>query len=188
MKSGARRAGWLLLAVAVLASLWVATRPDAKEESVEQRVQRVASELRCPTCQVLSVADSPSETARLIRTDIRTMIERGATDADIEQQYVERYGEWVLLQPERKGLSAIIWWLPALMIMSGMALLVWRIRSRSVVAGGDDADTDRRVARAREALGQVPAHDTQAPSDTVGSAVTERHDGPGLSAERISDG
>lgn len=187
-----RRLGWMLLLVAVVIALVVATRPTSHDETVDQRVQRIAGELRCPTCQGLSVAASPSETARLIRSDIRRMIDEGATDAEIEGAYVERYDEWVLLQPESRGLSALVWWLPAVFILGGAAVLVWRIKSRDVVSAFDERSTDERVRRARDAVradgvasvaAKNPDHDSGA---EIGAIVLGS--GQGSTSRRVETG
>ena len=80
--------------VAVLQAVQPARAPtDA------QRAQALAAELRCPDCQGLSVADSPTTSAREIRRQIDELIAAGASDADVRSHFTARYGEWILLAP-----------------------------------------------------------------------------------------
>ncbi|MGH8975855.1 MAG: cytochrome c-type biogenesis protein, partial [Acidimicrobiia bacterium] len=104
---------------------------------------RLAAGLRCPVCQGLSVADSPSPTARAISTDIRRRVEAGESDGEIRQAYVDRYGEWVLLEPAGTGLGAVVWALPiAALVLAGAGLaLAFRRWGRD--APGPPSDDDR---------------------------------------------
>ena len=91
----------------------------------------IAADLRCPVCQGLSVADSDSETARTIRTDIARRVSEGQSASEIREAYVARYGEWVLLRPERSGLAGLVWLVPPFAAAAGTAGLIaalWRWR------------------------------------------------------------
>lgn len=125
-----RLAFWATLGAAIVFSLVVASRPTAPR-SDGQRVTAIAAELRCPVCQGLSVADSDSETARDIRTDITRRVTAGETPAEIRDAYVARYGEWILLRPERSGFTSLVWLVPPLAAAGGTAGLIialWRWR------------------------------------------------------------
>ncbi len=131
-----------LVAVAVLTGM----RP-AGPSGDDDRAVAIAESLRCPVCQGLSVADSDSETARAIRSDIVRRIAEGQADGDIRQAYVERYGEWILLRPRGGGLGTVVWLVPvAAVLLAGTAIAVvgrrrrrlWRLlateQDRNVVA------------------------------------------------------
>jgi cytochrome c-type biogenesis protein CcmH len=125
-----RMAFWAGVAAVVAFTLVVAARPQGPTTDAA-RVAAIAAELRCPVCQGLSVADSDSETARNIRTDIVRRVSEGQSAAQVRQAYVARYGEWVLLRPERGGFAGLVWFLPPLGAAAGTAGLVvalWRWR------------------------------------------------------------
>ena len=86
----------LALAAVVVATLVLGSASGDGDPSPAARTRRLAAGLRCPVCQGLSVADSPSPTARAISDDIRRRVDAGESDGAIRQAYVERYGEWVL--------------------------------------------------------------------------------------------
>jgi len=96
------------------------TDPDA----LHQRTQEVASLLRCPVCQGLSVADSPSEMAVNMKGQVRELLSRGYTQEQILSYFERSYGQFVLLKPKFGGVSAGVWILPLLAIAIGVVLVV----------------------------------------------------------------
>lgn len=95
----------------------------------EEEVQRIASHLRCPVCQNLSVADSPSEMAKEMRGLIRERLERGETPEEVTAYFVSKYGEWVLLSPRPRGFNLLVWLLPFAAVLGG-AVGVWAVVRR----------------------------------------------------------
>lgn len=89
--------------------------------SVEEDVRQLAAELRCPVCQNLSVADSPSRMAEQMRELIRERLETGESPEAVKAYFVERYGEWILLAPKREGLNLLVWVLPFVGLAGGAA-------------------------------------------------------------------
>ena len=144
-----RLAFWAAVASVVTFTLVAAAQTSAPRTDGD-RVSAIAAELRCPVCQGLSVADSDSETARNIRTDIARRITDGQSADQIRDAYVARYGEWVLLRPERRGVATLVWLVPPLAAAAGAAGLVaalWRWRhQRRFTPSRADVDL---VARAR---------------------------------------
>ena len=106
----------LVMAVTLLAAgIAAAKEPEA-------RAQAIAAKLRCPVCQNESVADSPSELAAQMRTLIREKVAAGETDQQIVDYFVSKYGEWILLEPPRRGLLWIVWLAPAAALLGGAYL------------------------------------------------------------------
>lgn len=115
---------WVPLAVAVAVlglAVLLAAGGGEPPATVAERAQSVAAELRCPVCQNLSVADSPSRLAGEMRAEIEAQLRVGRTDEEVRSFFVARYGEWVLLEPTRRGLNLLPWFLPLAGLLAGLA-------------------------------------------------------------------
>jgi cytochrome c-type biogenesis protein CcmH len=146
----------LLLTISAVVAAALGRR-DAPR-SIEDRVEAIAATLRCPVCQGLSVADSPSGVAREMRATIALRLRAGDTPSQIRQDFVDAYGDWILLAPPRRGINWLVWLLPPLIVVGGLAIGL-RSARRWVAATADGAASpeelsvaDRRVLdRALEA-------------------------------------
>ena len=76
--------------------------------------------MRCPVCQALSVADSNSEAAKMFQARIRELVAAGYTDEQVQDYFVDRYGEWILLDPDVNGLGQMLYLLPAMLLGLGV--------------------------------------------------------------------
>jgi cytochrome c-type biogenesis protein CcmH len=99
-----------------------------EDPAQEARATRLASELRCPVCQGLSIHDSPSPLAQQMKDLIRSQIVAGRTDAEIRDYFISKYGEWVLLEPQAQGFNLLVYLLPALALLGGAGLIVVAVR------------------------------------------------------------
>jgi cytochrome c-type biogenesis protein CcmH len=138
--------------VAALALLGTAARPalaqSAKPVS-EEVVHDIAAQLRCVVCQNLSVADSPSEMASQMRAIIRERLATGESPADVQRYFVDRYGEWILLSPPRRGFNLLVWLMPLAAVVLGLAAtaaLVWRWTHRPRRVGPPGAAVDAAMS------------------------------------------
>jgi cytochrome c-type biogenesis protein CcmH len=119
---------WILLLVVVVGAITWAAWPSGGEETAAARARDLASELRCPDCEALSVAESSTPTARAIQRDLRRRIADGQSDEVIRQAYVDAYDETILLEPESSGLGALVWGLPAVVLVLGAGGLALALR------------------------------------------------------------
>jgi cytochrome c-type biogenesis protein CcmH len=132
LSRGTGRLGLFVLSVALLAAAValgvVAARGASPPKTLQDRVRSVASSLRCPVCQDLSVADSPSGLAQQMRATIALDLRAGRTPDEIRAGFVSAYGQWILLSPPRRGLGLLAWVVPALLLMGGVAAAGLAIR------------------------------------------------------------
>src|SRR5215470_10944649 len=93
----------------------------------EQTVHDVSAQLRCVVCQNLSVADSPSEMAAQMRGIVRERLEAGETPEQVREYFVEKYGDWILLAPPRRGFTLLVWLAPFVAVLAGVIIVAIRV-------------------------------------------------------------
>ena len=138
-------AGVLLVAAGAIAV--VAVRGPSPPRTMNDRVRAVASTLRCPVCQNLSVADSPSRLAQQMRATIAQELEAGRTPEQIKSEFSASYGEWILLAPPKRGIDLIAWLAPLFLVVGALGAGVVAVRrwtaGRSAGAERDQVDAER---------------------------------------------
>jgi cytochrome c-type biogenesis protein CcmH len=92
--------------------------------TLEKRTSEVGGELRCPVCQGMSVADSPSEMAVNMKGQVRELLQRGYTEEQILKYFELSYGQFVLLKPKFEGVTSMVWLLPLAALILG-AIVVY---------------------------------------------------------------
>ncbi|NIO08976.1 MAG: tetratricopeptide repeat protein [Deltaproteobacteria bacterium] len=113
----------------LLLILWLIPSPVfAQPVDLEEQVRRIATELRCPVCQNLSVADSPSEMAQQMRAIIQEQLQEGKSPQEVKAYFISKYGEWVMLAPTAKGFSLLIWILPYVALAGGIVFAIFMAR------------------------------------------------------------
>jgi len=115
---------------------------------LDQRTREVASLLRCPVCQGMSIADSPSTVALDMKRQVREMLARGYTQDQILAYFVQSYGEFVLLKPPNPW----VWVLPIVILMIGAVVVVMTAKrlSRQPETGNREPSSDPYVDQVRK--------------------------------------
>jgi cytochrome c-type biogenesis protein CcmH len=119
-----------ILALLLLAGLLAAPTAAAADDQLDPQIREIARLLRCPVCQSLSVADSPSELAGDMRALIRKQLVAGQSREQVIAYFVDRYGDEVLLDPPKAGFSQLIWWGAAGIPLAGAAIVFLFVRGR----------------------------------------------------------
>lgn len=153
LRQAPRRLG-LALALALLGPVPVAGQQPARHVN-EQAVYEIAAQLRCVVCQNLSVADSPSEMAHQMRVLIRERLAAGDRPEEIVRYFVDRYGEWILLEPRRRGFTLLVWLAPLAAVTAGLAIVAglvarWTRRRPAAAPVGGEIDPAMRERIRRE--------------------------------------
>jgi cytochrome c-type biogenesis protein CcmH len=99
------------------------------ETLIDRQTREISSQLRCVVCQGLSLQDSPSQLAQEMRAIVREKLVEGMTPAEVRAYFVERYGEWVLLEPEPKGFNLLVYFMPVAMLVGGAVFVFFTARS-----------------------------------------------------------
>lgn len=98
-------------------------------EEVEHRTYELGKILRCPVCQGLSVADSRSDAAVAMKNRIQELVALGYSDEQIVNYFIQRYGEFVLLQPKKD--HWFVWVMPGVVVFMGIIVVGGRVFRKS---------------------------------------------------------
>lgn len=109
---------------------------DSPEQ--EARFRQLGYELRCPKCQNQAIGDSDAEISGDLRAEVYRMLKDGATDDEIKEFMVARYGRYVLYNPPLDKHTLILWFGPAVLFILGGIFVGLRIRqSKKALEAGE---------------------------------------------------
>ena len=135
--------------------------PDAAQEA---RAQRLFDGIRCVVCQHEAIADSPAVIAADMRGLVREQIAAGRSDAEIKQDLVRRYGDFVLFRPPVRAVTWLLWFGPVVLMAGVAALLLLRARGRPAEPEPLSPEEEARLAGIMAAAELRPDPDAK-PSD-----------------------
>ena len=142
-----------LLTLLMLSLPAVAVDPSEvlDDPALEARARAISAQLRCLVCQNQSIDDSNADLAREIRVIVRERLVAGDTDEQVIQYLVDRYGEYVLLQPVVAPHTILLWSAaPIVLIIGGLAIVLGARRKRQA-----PADTAPLTAEEQRALDEL---------------------------------
>ena len=90
---------------------------------------KILKNIRCLICQGQSVYDSESEFASSIKLIVDRKINEGLKEKQIYQFLREKYGEWVIFDPQLNKNTYVLWLLPLLLFLFGGAIIYKKIVS-----------------------------------------------------------
>ncbi|NNF69865.1 MAG: cytochrome c-type biogenesis protein CcmH [Acidimicrobiia bacterium] len=118
---------WAVAAAAIV-TMVVGLWPQATAVTAGDRVESLASSIRCPLCGGESIADAPSQVARDLEAVIAEKVAAGESDEDIRAFFVARFGEVALLDPPLDGWGIALWAIPIAGLVFGIAAIGGRLR------------------------------------------------------------
>jgi cytochrome c-type biogenesis protein CcmH len=130
-----------------LLSVALAGLASAQDVELNREVFEIARELRCPTCRAEGVAESSAPISIEMRNIIAEQLEQGKSRAEILAFFQARYGDWILLEPPRRGLHLIVWIMPIAIGLLSLGILVFFFRrwhkNANAPIEADAADLER---------------------------------------------
>jgi cytochrome c-type biogenesis protein CcmH len=144
----------LALILALIASPLMAVQPDEvlNDPALEARARELSDGLRCLVCRNENIDASNAPLARDLRLLVRARLVAGDTDDEAINYIVDRYGEYVLLQPRATGSTMFLWLAGPAMLIVGAGIALLYIRRRGQAVPEDDRLSDDEVARLRDIL------------------------------------
>ena len=111
----------LILALCIMAAPVWAVQPDEilDNPALEARARDISAGLRCLVCRNESIDESNAELARDLRLLVRERLVAGDSNEEVVDYIVDRYGEYVLLNPTTGGANLLLWLAGPLMLGRG---------------------------------------------------------------------
>lgn len=120
--------GGICLALLLAGGSAVAVEPgeQLKNPALEARARAIGAELRCLVCQNETIDESGAGLAHDIRIMLRQHLTAGDTDEQAIKAIVDRYGDFVLLDPPVKPATYVLWFGPLAILLAGLlGAAVW---------------------------------------------------------------
>ncbi|MBI3595901.1 MAG: cytochrome c-type biogenesis protein CcmH [Nitrospirae bacterium] len=126
----------LIIAILPLSLLLSSLTPTVlgatvEEQQIDLQVREIAKTLRCTICQNESIWESQAELAQQMRDLIRERLLKGESPDQIRAYFLSRYGDYILLTPQKSGMNWILWAGP-FVLLAGGGILLYRTVSRWV--------------------------------------------------------
>ncbi len=114
---------WMILALSLLAVPAFAVQPDEilDDPALEARARELSKGLRCLVCRNENIDESNADLARDLRLLVRERLVAGDSDDEVIAYLVDRFGEYVLLQPTASGENLILWVAGPAMLLVALA-------------------------------------------------------------------
>ena len=144
----------LALILALIASPVMAVQPDEvlDDPALEARARGLSEGLRCLVCRNENIDASNAPLARDLRLLVRARLVAGDSDDEAIEYIVDRYGEYVLLNPPATGSTIFLWLAGPAMLLAGAGIAFVYIRRRGRATPEDDTLSDDEAARLRDIL------------------------------------
>ena len=113
----------ILVLLTIIASFYAASMVYAQEGRpdypTDDDVNRVAKKLYCPVCPNTPLDVCETKACEDWRAQIRDELSQGWTEQQVIDYFVAQYGERVLAEPQRKGFTSLVWFLPLIAVLIG---------------------------------------------------------------------
>ena len=124
--------------------------PVAEDPVIEQRLIKMAEDLRCLVCQNESLAGSHAELAQDLRREIREQMKAGKNDQEVVQYLTDRYGDFVLYRPPFKPVTYLLWLGP--LVFLGIGAGIWYMALKKRRALKEAPVDEKQIAAAAKLL------------------------------------
>ena len=93
------------------------------DEEFSKLNNKILKNIRCLICQGQSVYDSDSDFASSIKLTVDKKINAGVSEAQVYEFLREKYGDWIIYEPNLSKNTYVLWLLPLLLFLLGGAII-----------------------------------------------------------------
>ena len=91
---------------------------------INTKVDQITKNLRCLICQGQSVYDSQSDFAVSMKLVVKNKIDEGKEEEEIYDYLKNKYGEWIVYEPELNQNTFLLWSIPLILFAFGGLLII----------------------------------------------------------------
>ena len=88
---------------------------------------KIFKNLRCLICQRQSIYDSQSDFSESMKIVVRKNLQEGMSEKEIYNSLKNKYGEWVLYDPQVNKGTYLLWSLPLILFLLGGAIILRKL-------------------------------------------------------------
>ena len=103
------------------------TNQAFSDENNDKLKNKISKNIRCLICQGQSIYDSQSDFAISMQLVIEKKLNQGFSENEIYEFLKNKYGQWIIYDPEFNKKTFILWILPILLFLLGGAIIVKKI-------------------------------------------------------------
>jgi|TARA_B110000483_G_scaffold216478_1_gene268009 cytochrome c-type biogenesis protein CcmH len=112
-----------ILKIFIIISLFISFSHLKSDEKNDESRNKILKNIRCLICQGQSVYDSESDFASSIKLIVNKKINEGLKEGQIYEFLREKYGDWIIYDPQLNKKTYILWLLPLLLFLFGGAVI-----------------------------------------------------------------
>jgi len=101
------------------------------DEKNDKMKNQILKNIRCLICQGQSVHDSESDFASSIKLIVDRKINEGLKEELIYEFLREKYGDWIIYEPELNKKTYILWVLPLLLFLLGGVIIRKKLKFKN---------------------------------------------------------
>ena len=94
---------------------------------ISTKVDQITKNLRCLICQGQSVYDSQSDFAVSMKLVVKNKIDEGKEEEEIYDYLKNKYGEWIVYEPELNQNTFLLWSIPLILFAFGGLLIIRKV-------------------------------------------------------------
>ena len=94
---------------------------------INTKVDQITKNLRCLICQGQSVYDSQSDFAISMKLVVKNKIDEGKDEEEIYDYLKNKYGEWIVYEPELNQNTFLLWSIPLILFVFGGLLIIRKV-------------------------------------------------------------
>ena len=116
-----------ILKIFIILFLSIVSSHLKSDEKNDEFKSKILKNIRCLICQGQSVYDSESDFAFSIKLIVDRKINEGLKEDQIYEFLRDKYGEWVIYEPQLNEKTYILWLLPLLLFLFGGVIIIKKI-------------------------------------------------------------